>query len=57
LSLLSVRLTNSIAEAPPTKFVRELELTPQIWPEIGAVAFAITEFFGRFLAQSSQRGD
>jgi hypothetical protein len=56
LSLLSVRLTNSIAEAPPTKFVRELELTPQIWPEIGAVAFAITEFFRAFPGPEQSKG-
>ena len=45
LSLLILRLTNPIVEAPHTKSVRELELTPQIRPGIGAVAFAITETF------------
>ena len=46
LSLLSLRLTTPIVEAPHKKSVRELELTPQIRPGIGAVAFAITETSG-----------
>ena len=35
MSLLILRLTNSIVEAPPMKSVRELELNPQIRPGIG----------------------
>jgi hypothetical protein len=42
LSLLSLRLTSLLVDAPPLECVRELELKCQIRLGIGAVAFAIT---------------